>query len=125
MGEQDLPQIPIEVHGLIKDDIDSRKAELKFQKSVQGLARIHRDMLAARAIVKTSTLEKDRKRYEVQVLISLPKERFDFSDEGWSLDEVFEKIGEKIKRLTTKPRDKVSHQRHPSRMQAESDRFAD
>jgi len=125
MAEQEFGEIPIEVIGLPKDDIESRKAELKFKRAVQRLGRIHNDILEARAIVKISTLEKGRKRYEVRVLIKLPKEQFDFTEEGWSVEEVFEKIGAKIKRLLTKPRDKPSHHRHPSRMEMESARFAD
>src|SRR5438034_10801927 len=115
MAEQEFGEIPIEVIGLTKDDIESRKAELKFKRAVQSLGRIHNDILEARAIVKISTLEKDRKRYEVRVLIKLPKEQFDFTEEGWSVEEVFEKIGEKIKRLLTKPRDKPSHHRSEER----------
>src|SRR5213079_463796 len=105
MSEQEFGEIPIEVVGLPRDDVESRKAELKFQRAVQSLGRIHDDILEARAIVKISTLEKGRKRYEVQVFIKLPKEQFDFREEGWSVEQVFEKIGEKIKRLMTKPRD--------------------
>src|SRR5207247_11181732 len=108
-----------------REDIETRKAELKLQRGVQSLGRIQNDILEGRAIVKISTLEKDRKRYDVRVLIKLPKEQFDFTEEGWSVEEVFEKIGAKIKRLLTKPRDKPSHHRHPSRMEMESARFAD
>ena len=125
MAEQEFTEIPVQIVGLQKDDIESRKAELKFQKSVQALGHIHSDIIDARAVVKTSILEKDRKRFEVHVFIKLPKEQFDFEEEGWSIEEVFEKIGEKIKRLMTKPRDKPSHRRHPSRMEMESSRFAE
>jgi ribosome-associated translation inhibitor RaiA len=125
MAEQDFGEIPVQIIGLQKDDIESRKAELKFQKSLHALGQIHRDIIEARAIVKTSLLEKERRRYEVQVFIKLPKEHFDFEEEGWSIEEVFEKIGAKIKRLMTKPRDKASHRRHPSRMEMESSRFAE
>ncbi len=111
MAGQEFIDVPVQVLGLQKDDIESRKAELKFQRSLQAFGRIHRDILEARAVVKTSLLEKDRRRYEVQVFIKLPKEQFDFEEEGWSIEEVFEKIGEKIKRLMTKPRDKASHRR--------------
>ncbi len=124
MAEQEY-EIPIQVVGLPNNDIESRKAEQKFQKSIQALSLVHRDIVEARAVVKTSALEKNRKRYEVQVLIKLPKELFDFTEEGWSMEEVFEKVGVKIKRLMTKPRDKPSHRRHPSRMEMESSRFAE
>ena len=125
MAGQEFANIPVQIVGLQKDDIESRKAELKFQKSLQALGQIHRDIVEARAVVKTSSLEKDRKRYDVQVFIRLPKEQIDFGEEGWSIEEVFEKIGEKIKRLMTKPRDKESHRRHPSRMETESARYAE
>lgn len=125
MAGQEFADVPVQIVGLQKDDIESRKAELKFRKSLHALGQIHRDIIEARAVVKTSSLEKARKRYDVQVFIRLPKEQIDFTAEGWSIEEVFEKIGEKIKRLMTKPRDKESHRRHPSRMEAESARYAE
>jgi len=125
MAGQEFADIPVRIVGLQKDDLESRKAELKFQKSLQSLGQIHRDIVEARAVVKASILQKDRKRYEVQVFIKLPREHFDFEEEGWSIEEVFEKIGEKIKRLMTKPKDKESHRRHPTRIEAESARFAE
>jgi ribosome-associated translation inhibitor RaiA len=82
-------------------------------------------MSEARAVVKTTSLEKERKRYEIQVLIRLPKEQFEFNDDGWSVEEIFEKVGVKMKRLATKPRDKPSHHRHPSRTEMEEARFAE
>lgn len=125
MTEQTSLNFPVEVIGLPKDDIDTRRAEIKFRKSIEALAHVHPDMSEARAIVKTSSESKDPKRYEVRVLIRLPKEQFDFSDEGWSVEELFENVGVKLKRLMTKPRDKPSHRRHPSRMEAERERFAE
>jgi ribosome-associated translation inhibitor RaiA len=125
MAGQEFVDIPVQIVGLQKDDLESRKAELKFRKSLQALGQVHRDIIEARAIVKTSFLQKDRKRYDVQVFIKLPKEQIDFAEEGWSIEEVFEKIGDKIKRLMTKPRDKESHRRHPSRMETESARYAE
>jgi ribosome-associated translation inhibitor RaiA len=122
--EQD-PSIPILIIGLPKNDIETRRAEDKFRRSIDSLLHIHPDMSEARAVVKTTSLEKDRKRYEIRVLIKLPKEQFDLTDEGWSVEEIFEKIGVKIKRLVTKPRDKPSHHRHPSRTEMEEARFAE
>lgn len=118
-------ELPIQVIGLPKDDIETRKAEIKFRRSVELLLEIHPDIREARAVVKTTSLEKDRKRYEIRVLISLPKEQFDLTDEGWSIEEIFEKIGVKMKRLVTKPRDKPSHRRHPSRIEMEQARYAE
>ena len=125
MAGQEFADLPVQIVGLQKDDIESRKAEIKFQKTLRAFGQIHHDIIEARAIVKTSSRQNNRNRYDVQVFIKLPKEQLDFAEEGWSIEEVFEKIGEKIKRLTTKPRDKASHRRHPSRMEMESSRFAE
>src|SRR5260370_37755343 len=104
MAGQEFVDIPVQIVGLQKDDLESRKAELKFQKSLQALGQIHRDIVEARAIVKASFPQKDRKRYEVQVFIKLPKEQIDFAEEVWSIEEVFENLVEEINRLMTKPR---------------------
>jgi len=125
MAGQEFVDVPVQVLGLQKDDIESRKAELKFQRSLQTFGRIHPDIIEARAVVKTSLLEKERRRFEVQVFTRLPKEKFDFEEDGWSIEEVFDKIGEKLKSLMTKPRDKPSTRRHPSRMEMKSSRFSD
>ena len=103
--------------------METRKAELKFTRSVESFSLVHPDIVEARAIVKTSLLEKERKRYEVRVLIRLSKEQVDLVDEAWSVEELFENIGLKLKRLMTKPRDKPAHHRHPSRGEMEEERF--
>src|SRR5207253_11522611 len=102
MAGQEFADVPVQVLGLQKDDIESRKAELKFQRSLQAFGRIHPDTIEARAVVKTSLLEKERRRYEVQVFIRIPKEQLDLEEVGWSIEQVFATIGEKIKRLMTK-----------------------
>jgi CBS domain-containing protein len=123
--EPELKVPPIFVVGLPEQEFESSQAEAKFRRSVEGLAHVYKGISEARAIVKTTSLQKDRRRYEVQVLIRTPGEQFDFTEEGWSVSDVFEKIGEKIKRLMTKPRDKRSHERHPSRMEMETARYAE
>src|SRR5205807_495299 len=54
MAGQEFADVPVQVLGLQKDDIESRKAELKFQRSLQAFGRIHPDIIEARAVVKTS-----------------------------------------------------------------------
>lgn len=117
--------IPFQIIGLPKDDIETRKAEQKFRKSLEALYPVYPDIVEARAVVKTSLLEKERKRYELTVLIKLSKEQFDLKDEGWSVEEIFEKVGMKLKRLMTKPRDKPAHHRRESRGEIESERFSE
>ena len=118
-------KIPIQIIGLQKNDVDTRKAELKFSKSLEALALVHPNIFEARAVVKTSLLEKERRRYEVKVVIKLPREQFDLSADGWSIEETFEHIAVKMKRLRTKPRDRSAYRRRHSRAEIERERFAE
>ena len=116
---------PVYVVGLPSDDFESSQAEAKFRRSIGALTNVYPAISEARAIVKTSSGQKDRKRFEVQVLVRAPGEQFDFTEEGWSIAEVFEKVGEKTKRLITKPKDHPSHHRRPSRGEIESSRYSE
>jgi hypothetical protein len=55
--------------------------------------------------VKTFSKERQRKHFEVHAVIRMPKHQIEFGEEGWSIEEAFENIGLKIKKLMTKPRD--------------------
>lgn len=115
---------PVYVVGLSELGFESFEAESKFRRSVEALSHVY-TINEARATVKASAKGKERSRFEVSVLIRSPGEQFDFTEDGWSIEEVFEKIGEKMKRLMTKPRDSRSRQRHPSRGEAESQRYSE
>jgi ribosome-associated translation inhibitor RaiA len=115
--------LPVYIIGLDDQDIESSLAKSKFQKSIESLSRVYRDIGEARATVKTFTNQKERKHFEVHVLIRMPKHQVEFIEEGWSIEEVFENIGSKIKRLMTKPRDSPSRRRYPARAVAAAARF--
>ena len=115
---------PVYVVGLSELGFESFEAESKFRRSVNALSHVY-TINEARATVKASSKGKERSRFEVSVLIRSPGEQFDLEENGWSIEEVFEKIGEKMKRLMTKPRDSRSRQRHPSRGEAESERYSE
>ena len=125
MAVEKRVDVPFQIIGLPKDDIETRKAEQKFRRSLEALSLVHPDIVEARAVVKTSLLEKERKRYELTVLIKLTKEQFDLKDEGWSVEEIFERVGAKLKRLMTKPRDKTDHHRRESRGDIETERYSE
>ncbi len=115
--------LPIYIVGLDDQDIESSLAKSKFQKSIESLSRVYHDIGEARATVKTFSNQKERKHFEVHVLIRMPKHQVEFIEEGWSIEEVFENIGMKIKRLMTKPRDSPSRRRFPARAETAAARF--
>lgn len=123
--EPNITGPPIYVVGLPEHDFESSQAEAKFRRSVEALSHVYNGIDEARAVVKTTSLEKSRRRFEVQVMIRTPGEHFDFREEGWSVAEVFEKVGAKLKRLITKPKDSPAHQRRLSREEAGSARYSE
>jgi ribosome-associated translation inhibitor RaiA len=120
--EVSLP-LPIYIVGLEDQDIESSIAKAKFQRSIESLSHVYPDISEARARVKSFSKEKERKHFEVHVLIRMPRHQVEFVEEGWSIEEAFENIGLKIKRLMTKPRDSPSRRRFPARAETAAARY--
>ena len=116
-------RFPVYIVGLEDQDIESSMAQSKFQRSVDSLNHLYPDIAEARATVKSFSGAKGRKHFEVHVMIKMRKHQVEFVEEGWSIEEVFENIGVKIKRLMTKPRDSPARRRSPSRAQAALARY--
>jgi ribosome-associated translation inhibitor RaiA len=115
--------LPVYIVGLDDQDVESSLAKTRFQRSVESLSHVYPDIGEARATVKAFSKGKERKHFEVHVMISMPRHQFEFREEGWSIEEAFENIGLKIKRLMTKPRDSPSRRRLPARAERAIARF--
>jgi ribosome-associated translation inhibitor RaiA len=116
---------PVSITGLDENDPDSQVGKEKFLRSIEALGHTERDILEARATVKTHSIQKDRRRFEVHVVIRTSRGQHDIDEEGWSVAEVFENIGQKIKGLMTKPQERRDHHRRPSRGEIETARYAE
>lgn len=92
--------------GLPDDAFQAESAQEKFERVVELLKRSFPDMLEARCTIKTSTpvKTKRRKRYEVKAYISTPRKKFSYSEQGWELPAIFDKISNRLK--TTMSRQK-------------------
>jgi len=115
--------LPVYIVGLEDNDVESSLAKSKFQRSIESLSHVYPELGEARATVRAFFKGKERKHFEVHVMIRLPKHQFEFREEGWSIEEVFENIGLKIKRLMTKPRGSASRRRLPARAERAVARF--
>ncbi len=107
--------VPIYVVNLPEDDPESSMAESRFRRAVEALEKVYPGIEEARATVKaraSTGKDSQRRRVEVQVRVKTPRERFDFTEEGWSLANTFERIALKLKGLRTKPPGKQSHRKH-------------
>lgn len=109
-----IPESSAYIVDLPSDD-EAPLARSKFETAVEGIRRVYPKISEARATVKVSSPMGERKRFEVHALIKMPGRQFDFTEEGWSLAETFDKISNKLKRLRTKPDKKQSYRRHLTR----------
>jgi len=115
--------LPVYIVGLEGQDPESSIAETKFRKSIESLSHVYPDIGEARATVRAFAKGKERKHLEVHVIIRIPRHQVEFIEEGWSIEEVFENIESKIKRLMTKPRDSPSRRRFRPRSETAAARF--
>src|SRR5207249_11765933 len=115
--------LPVYIVGLDDNDVESYLAKSKFRRSIESLSHGYPERGEARATVRAFSKGKERKHFEVHVMIRLPKHQVELREEGWSIEEVFENIGLKIKRLMTKPRVSASRRRLPARAESAVARF--
>ncbi len=109
------PEMRVFIVGLPVDDPESSLAESKFRNAVEGLAKVYPRLNEARATVKVSSKLGERKRFEVRVLVDLPRHKFDCVEEDRSLAEAFNRVSDKMKRLRTKPDKKQTYRNYPAR----------
>jgi CBS domain-containing protein len=106
LAEPAEASLPISIVGLPEDPFEAEAAKRKFETVVKRLARSLPDLLEARSVIKTSERAGRRHRYEVEVELITPKKTTSFGASGWSLPEVFDELSDKMKRVTTKKRER-------------------
>jgi CBS domain-containing protein len=97
--------------GLPKEPFEAEAAKGKFERLSTSLARAFPYIEEIRAVIDTKKISDQKARYEVNVDIYMPKERFAFSEGGYDLEVVFESLGVKIKKLISSKRSKTARGR--------------
>lgn len=89
--------------GLPEDPFEAETAKTKFSRIVGTLSK-SMDIVEARAKIKLlkAAKEKERNRYEVKVSIATPSEVHSFSDDGFSLADIFDELQQRIRRINVK-----------------------
>ena len=97
------PEIPVYIIGLPEDPFESEVAKSKFLNVVNALRRGFPEIEEVRSIIKTSesTKGKERRRYEVDVAITTPKDVITYTHAGWELPNVYDELATRLKRLLT------------------------
>jgi CBS domain-containing protein len=98
------PEVPVFMVGLPDDPFEAETAKMKFTRIVNQLSRALPNIVEARSVIKTSSTQpgKERRRYEVKVTITTSREAHSFSEVGWELPAVYDKLVDRMKRLMTK-----------------------
>ena len=108
--------------GLPENDPESEIARTKFERIVERLAVAYPGMREARATVKMDSSKGDRKHFEVEVFVLMPKkDRFTFKEGAWSIAEAFDLVQARLKRLMTKSESKPEYRRRTPRGERESE----
>jgi len=94
--------------GLPSDPFESEVVKIKFDRAINFFSRIFPNLLEARALIKPFK----GKGYEVAISLSTTSNIYNFSERGYELSYIFDKILAKIKKLSIKEkRDRKSNRR--------------
>lgn len=107
------PDVPISIICLPEDPFEAEAAKAKFSRTVNQLHRIFPDILEAKSVIKSkfSRPGKERGRYEVTVHIRTARKSYAYSDSGWELSAVYDHITDRLKRLMTQKRRRITRER--------------
>jgi CBS domain-containing protein len=101
--EKTESSVPVYMVGLPKDPFEAEAAKAKFIRIVNALSRSFPSIEEARSKIKSEGREgKERRRYEVSVVIKTAKRVYSYSEAGWDLPAIYDTISSRLKRLLTK-----------------------
>jgi CBS domain-containing protein len=112
LAEPKKETLPISIVGLPEDPFEAEATKAKFERVVKRIAKSLPDLLEARSVIKTFDKTGHRRRYEVNVELITPRRRIPFSESGWELAEIYDEISNRMKRVTTKPKQKTRRRVH-------------
>ncbi|MEM1586547.1 MAG: CBS domain-containing protein [Candidatus Bathyarchaeia archaeon] len=93
--------VPVYIIGLPDDPFEAEAAKTKLIRLVNSLSRFLPPIIEARSTIKTSSVEGQRRRYEVNVNIRAAGENFTYTTYGWDLPTLYDEVADAIKRMAT------------------------
>lgn len=98
LQEEKFESIPIFLIGLPDDPFEAELAKSKFKNIVQYMKKIYPDIERAKCRIKMRETPSPRKRYEVTINIMSTHSSYHYSDIGWNLQNIFDKISNTMKK---------------------------
>jgi len=93
--------VPIYMIGLPDDPFEAEAAKIKFIRLIEGISKLLPSIIEARSTVKSSSLDKRRRRYEVNVNIRTARKMINYSSNGWDLPSIYDEIANAIRKIVT------------------------
>jgi CBS domain-containing protein len=108
LGEKVEEDIPAYIIGLPDDPFASELAKTKFNTLVKFLSKTMPDIEEARCRIRLSTVRGKTKKYEIEVSIFTPTNRYSYRNEGSDLATIFDQMKDSLKnKLTQKNQKRV------------------
>ncbi len=100
---EEMDDIPVSIMGLPDDPLEAEVSRRKFYDVVGKLKRIFPDVLQAVGMIK-ATDKGGRRRYEVKIKLVTARKVLSYTESGWELPSVFDRLSDRIKKvLSSKP----------------------
>ena len=108
LGEKVKEDVPAYIIGLPDDPFASELAKTKFNTLVKFLTKTMPDIEEARCRIRLSTVRGKTKKYEIEVSIFTPTNRYSYRNEGSDLATIFDQMKDSLKnKLTQKNQKRV------------------
>ncbi len=102
LAETETPSVPAYIVGLPEDPFEAELAKAKFLKGAKALQKSFPKIEEIRSTIKTKYISEDRRRYEVDVLITSRGKVYAYKETGWDLPSIFDQIMDKVKRIISR-----------------------
>ena len=99
--------------GLPDDPFSAAAVREKFAEAITLLRKGFPEITEARAVIKTGSTSSPKRRFQVDVLILSPKERYSYSVHSYEVADAFDEVNSWAKRLFSQR--KTDHRRPTSR----------
>lgn len=99
MNTRDPSYIPMYIVGLPDDPFEAEATREKFTRVIRLVQKAVPDLMEARAIIKSGQTKAAKKRFRVQVFIATPTKRYNYTETGFELADVFDEISNWARKL--------------------------
>ncbi|MBT7934464.1 MAG: hypothetical protein HN628_07350 [Thiotrichales bacterium] len=97
-----LEKIPLFVIGLSEDEPAGEFLMLKFGEALEKSRKVLSDIIEAKIAVETQNSEGSRTHYEVRATITTAKNQLIYTESGWNILEITDKLCRKLERNSSK-----------------------